>query len=384
MRSHDDMVDTARQLAPLIRAAAGSAERARQPDDGVIAEARAGGLFELMSPARWGGSELDLDTYFEVGLILGEADASHGWVLDFYIEHVWMFTQFPEAFQKELFDGRAYVLAPAMISPSGTATVVPGGYELSGRWQWATGIVHGDWVIAGAVVTRDETPEAMFFALPRDQVTVEDTWYMDGMCATGSHDVVIAGSVVPVERAISIREMMGGRAPGAALHGGPLYSTPMAPILSFAAAIPVLATARACVREFASQLLGRYDMITLEAQSTRSSRQTRLAEADLDIRAAELLMRNVLGEVMSYRATADRARRVGWVASIAHAVMMSQRAVGLLGEAAGASSHRLDNPLQRARRDVNTMACHMVFDIDERRRSHGRSLLGLSPDSTWF
>jgi hypothetical protein len=122
----------------------------------------------------------------------------------------------------------------------------------------------------------------------------------------------------------------------------------------------------------------------LEAQSDRSSRQARLAEADLDVRAAEALLRQVLGEVMAYRANADRARRVAWVASIAHAVGMCQRSVATLGAAAGASSHRLDNPLQRARRDVDTMACHMVFDTDERRRCHGRSLLGMPPDATWY
>jgi hypothetical protein len=101
------MIEVARELAVLIREHARSAELARQPADEVIDAAVAKGLFLMMSPSCYGGAELDLDTFFEVGLVLGEADASHGWVLDFYVEHVWMLCQFPDAFQKELFADRS-------------------------------------------------------------------------------------------------------------------------------------------------------------------------------------------------------------------------------------------------------------------------------------
>ena len=94
-------------------------------------------------------------------------------------------------------------------------------------------------------------------------------------------------------------------------------------------------------------------------------------------------MRRVLGEVIDQRAAADDRDRVRWTASIAHAVSMCQRAVATLCEAAGSGSHFLDNPLQRIRRDVNTMVCHMVFDTDERNRGHGRSLLGMPSEQRW-
>lgn len=383
MPTHDDLIAAAHTLVPRLEAVARSAELARQPDDGVIEQAKALGLFEMMSPQCWGGAELDLDTFFEVSLILSQADASHAWVLSFYIEHVWMFCQFPESFQKELFRDRSFVLAPGMLSPTGKAGAVADGYELSGRWQWATGIVHADWVLAGAVIVRDDRPDAMFFALPRTDVQLDDTWHMDGMCGTGSHDVVIDRAFVPEDRAVSIRKMLNAQAPGSRLHPGPLYHTPMAPILSLTAALPVLGQAKASAGHFAQQLQGRYDLATLEAQSNNSSRQARLAQADLEIATAELLLRHVLEDVMEHRDAADEGRRVRWTASVAHAVRTCQRAVHTLCEAAGASSHRLDNPLQRARRDVNTMAAHMVFDTDERLRSHGRSLLGLGADSRW-
>ena len=58
-------------------------------------------------------------------------------------------------------------------------------------------------------------------------------------------------------------------------------------------------------------------------------------------------------------------------------------AVAAVCGTAGASSHQVANPLQRTRRDVETMACHMVFDLDDRYRAHGRALLGLDSRSRW-
>ena len=124
-------------------------------------------------------------------------------------------------------------------------------------------------------------------------------------------------------------------------------------------------------------------MLTLAKQSDNSSRQLRLARAATTVRAAEALLRDVLAEVLDQRADADEPTRVGWSVAVAHAVGMCQEAVGDVCEAAGASSHFLSNPLQRTRRDVNTIACHTVFDLDQRYRSMGRALLGLRTESTW-
>ena len=46
-------------------------------------------------------------------------------------------------------------------------------------------------------------------------------------------------------------------------------------------------------------------------------------------------------------------------------------------EASGASSHFLDNPLQRIHRDVHTLSCHTVFDLDVASGAYGRTLLGM-------
>lgn len=380
---HASAVAAAQALVPLFAEHARAAEVARRPADQVVDAVRASGLFAALTPGVYGGAELDLDTLFEIGVILGEGDASAAWITTFYVEHNWMLCQFPESFQRALYADRNYVLAPGMISPAGTATPVDGGFVLDGRWQWGTGIVHADWVIAGAIDRDTGKPRPSFYALPIDQCEMLDTWHTDGMSGTGSHDVVIHETFVPADRRVDVPAMMAAAGPGAQLHEGLLYRTPMAPILSLAAAGPVLGQARFAVREYAEQLQRRYDQMTLQRQADNSSRQVRLAHADMVVRSAEMLFRSVIDDVMERRIDADEHRRVGWTTAIAHAVGLCREAVGEICEAAGAGSHFLDNPLQRSRRDLNTMACHTVFDLDQRYRALGRSLVGLRSESLW-
>jgi 3-hydroxy-9,10-secoandrosta-1,3,5(10)-triene-9,17-dione monooxygenase len=379
------LIERARGLRPLLEEHAAESEGRRQVAEPVVRALRDAGVFELMVPKRYGGLELDLDTFLEVGLALGEGDASSAWVTTFLIEHNWMFCQFPEALQEELYRGRSHVLAPGMIAPTGQAVLEKGGHRLSGRWQWATGVMHSDWVIAGALATGGTPdPDLRFFALPIEEVKVEDTWHVDGMCATGSNDVVIDGVFVPAERSVSIGEMSTGKAPGSKLHAGALYHTPMIPILTQAASMPLLGTAKACVRRFRERSKERVLMSSQTRQADEIPAQSLVARSELEIKQAELLMRSVVAEVMELRDAASLEKRAEWCAAYALIVQQSLRIVQELASASGASAHRLDNPLQRAVRDIGTGSCHVIFDLNAHLRNFGRIKLGLDPSSSIF
>ncbi|MAJ59374.1 MAG: hypothetical protein CBC48_05005 [bacterium TMED88] len=377
-----ELLKKAHSLVPLLKEHAPSAEQKRKPSDEVIEALRESGIFEMMVPRAYGGLELDLDCFLEVGLTLAEGDASMSWVATFYIEHNWMLCQFPEAFQRELFADRTHVLAPASLAPGGRVQPAENGYRLSGQWSWNTGIVHADWVMLGVMMKTPDakSPDVRLFAVPKSQVEVLDTWRTDGMAATGSHDIRVNDVFVPAERTVNVTAMATGKADGARLHSGPLYRTPMIPILALAASMPAVGQARAAVRQQQEQMTNRrlYGAPGF-SQSDKPASQIRLARADLQVRQSELLMRDVVREVMAVRQGATLAQRARWTGSLALAVDQSKRALQSLSEAAGASAHFLDHPLQRALRDVNMMATHVIFDLDQRLEIHGRALLGLEP-----
>ena len=362
---------------PELAAQAAEAERLRRPTDAAIRALEEADFFRMMVPRCFGGLELDLDAFVEVGLTLAEGDTSLAWITTFCIEHNWMFCQFPEAFQRELYADRSYVLAPAVIAPSGQARREGDGYRLSGRWKWGTGVMHASWVVVGAPVEGVEGPEALrFFALPIDAVQVDDTWTVDGMLGTGSNDIVVDEAFVAEERTVAIADMVEGRAHGARVHEGRLYHTPMIPILLLAASMPVVGQTRAVVAGFRQRLLevGRMGM---GKGADRVSAQMRLAQVTVEQRQAELLVRQVASEVMELRNGAQRIDRSGWAASIAHAVHQCRGVIQDVAEASGASAHFEPHPLQRALRDANVASCHIAFDRDLQREMYGRLLLDL-------
>jgi len=371
------LVARARALAPDLAVQAAEAERLRRPTDAAIRALEDAGFFRMMVPRCFGGLELDLDAFVDVGLALAEGDTSLAWIATFCIEHNWMLCQFPEAFQRELYADRSYVLAPGVIAPSGVARSEGAGYRLKGRWKWGTGVMHASWVMVGAPVDGAERPETLrFFALPIEEVKVEDTWYVDGMVGTGSNDIVVDDVLVPEVRTVAIADMMEGRSHGARLHEGLLYRTPMIPILLLAASMPVVGQARAVVAGFRERLL-EHSRLGVGKGSDRPSAQMSLAQATIEQRQAELFLREVAAEVMAKRNDAERIDRARWAASIAHAVHQCRGVIQDVAEASGASAHFQTNPLQRALRDANVASCHIVFDRDLQRENFGRLLLGL-------
>ena len=198
------------------------------------------------------------------------------------------------------------------------------------------------------------------------------------MAGTGSHDVVVDDVFVPAERCVSMTEMSNGVAPGSRLHEGPLYRTPMAPILILAAATAALGRARVSVGRFRERLQQRV-MFGGVKQLDKAAAHIRLARADVEVREAEFLMRQTVNDVCARRNQATMQERGRWAAQLAIAVDRCKHVIRNICEASGGGVHLLSNPLQRTLRDVETLSCHLVFDLDSRLETYGRVMLGLEP-----
>jgi 3-hydroxy-9,10-secoandrosta-1,3,5(10)-triene-9,17-dione monooxygenase len=375
-----EVVERIWAIHSFLRDEAAEAESLRRPTDVSIEKIRETGLFRAMVPRRFGGLELDLDLLLEAGLALGQADVSIAWVSTFYVEHNWMLCQFPEEFQESLYQGRAPDVARAVGARGGPARRAPGGFLLDGRWSWGSGVMHGEWVLVGALV-EGETGEGVlrFCALPIEDVEVDDVWHMAGMSGTGSNDIVVRKVFVPADRTVSIPAMGEGRAPGARIHEGLLYRTPMIPILMTAASTPIVGQARAVVEAFRKRLSERTRLFSSTTQAESPAMQQRLASATIEIGQVESLLRELVADVMERRDSASVEDRARWSSSFAHAVHRARAIIAEIALASGGSAHFRSEPLQRAQRDVNVAACHVAFDYDGQSELYGRVLLGLPP-----
>ena len=376
----EEMVRRARALRPLLAEHSREAEMRRMPVDEVWSALRKAGFFYHFVPKKYGGLEFDVDTFVDVVYELAQGCTSTAWVMSFCMEHNWMMSQFPEQAQEEIFAQSPYIIAPGVNSPTMVVTPVEGGYNLNGVWKFGTCIMHADWVLGGGIIPGEEPPQPWFFALPAEQAIVHDTWHVDGMIGTGSNDVELKDVFVPAHRVTHFGKMAEGTAYGPQVHSNPLYRMPMLPFLAVTAGAVVLGTARAAIAAFEEYLAKRVLFGTGEKQVDKPAAQMRLGKADLMVSGAELIIRDV---ARRNRESANREgivppeERVSLRAQVAYAVQTCREAVNLVCSAAGSSAHRLDNPLQRAQRDINTMSNHVVFELDAATEQRGRVMLGM-------
>jgi alkylation response protein AidB-like acyl-CoA dehydrogenase len=378
-----ELVAKARELVPVFEVEGPKAEQLRRPTDAAIEAAQASGLFPLLVPRRWGGHGLDLDAYVDVGFELAAGDSSLAWLTLLYIHHNWIFAQFPESFQMQIFAEAAHVPAPACPSFTATAKRAKGGYRLSGRWSWSTCIMHSTWLIPGVLC--DDDQEMRFFALPIEQAEVHDIWHMSGMSGTGSNDFTLDDVFVPDDRMMSIPDLYNGVAPGASIHPDePVIQTPMMVLLMLGAAIVLIGQARTCVERLRERMTQRVLMYqTGGKQSESSISQMRLGRLQLQVEQAELFLRSNVSNLMEKRdaGTVTLEVRAATAARMAMVATQGRDIIREVSDAAGTSSHRYENPIQRSLRDANVLASHMMYSIDERMETHGRILVGLEPNT---
>jgi len=375
----DELLARVRTALPALEAEAEACELARRPTKAALETLEATGIFRLFVPRARGGFELDLDVFLACGLALGEADMSLAWVASFLVEHNWLLCQYPESFQRELFASRSYVLAPAAINGESTVESDGDGFRLTGRWRWASGSTGASWAMVGALPPGDVAPS--FFALPIEDVEIDDVWHVDGLCGTGSNDIVVRGAFVPRDRVLSLLSISAGQGEGARLYGSPIYASPMVVVLMLACSTPIVGQARSVVRRYREKTTSRTRMANLRSEREKASVQIRLARAEATVRESELALRDVVADVMARRPDVTLEDRARWALAITRAVHAARGAIQQVLEGSGGSAHFRSDPQQRALRDANVCVSHIAFDWDARHELYGSLALGVDPQS---
>ncbi|PTQ75354.1 acyl-CoA dehydrogenase family protein [Celeribacter persicus] len=156
------------------------------------------GAYRAFVPARFGGDELSPADFCRLIEDIAAADASTGWVASFGVSATYLAALPPETYAQIYAKDPDTVFAGAMFPPQ-KAEKVEGGFKVSGRWPWCSGIMGSSVVGVGIKVEGDDTPLPRVAVMPRDKVTVDEVWDTIGLSATGSHDAVAEDVVVAPE-----------------------------------------------------------------------------------------------------------------------------------------------------------------------------------------
>jgi alkylation response protein AidB-like acyl-CoA dehydrogenase len=197
----------AKTVAALIEREAANIEREAtitQPVVDALVEQR---LFWLLVPEEYGGAGLGMVESLKVIEEISRADGSTGWAVMANAFSVGIAVGFlEEDGARELFDHPVPGITAGMILPTGKAVRADGGYRVTGRYQFASGSAHANWIGAGFVLYDEQgnpvmsesgTPECRVAFLPREEIDFLGNWDVLGMVGTGSYDYAVTDVFVP-------------------------------------------------------------------------------------------------------------------------------------------------------------------------------------------
>jgi 3-hydroxy-9,10-secoandrosta-1,3,5(10)-triene-9,17-dione monooxygenase len=325
-----------------------------------------------------GGSELNYDAVLDVTATLGEACSSTGWVYSLWTAHLWMIAQFPEPIQREVFEG-GRPLVSSCVNTVGKPERVPGGFRWTGKGFFSSGSDHSTWLTpAMESPNEDGTWERRWFLIPRSDYTIVDDWYTMGLKATGSKTVVIDNVFIPDERALRVKEMSVGGAPGASIHPGVLYQAGFEFVFSLPVGMPALGPARAFLKSFQERIKARINGENKGLAHEAMHTLPRLAQAAADIDAAHaVLLQSVRQYCFAPATQFDDLDRVKCRRDTSYAAQLCRRAVNDLFESSGGSSLFESSDMQRLWRDTNAASAHHGLMWDVRGMEFARVLMGL-------
>lgn len=378
--TREQLLAKAQALTPVLRSRATDAESARQVSAETVADFIAAGLTRVCQPARFGGSELPWDVLCEISMELGKGCGAQAWVNNVFAEHNCLAAQFSDQAQLDVWGKKPETLISTSYAPSGTVEKTDGGWLVSGRYGFSSGVHHSAWSIIGALlpIGSEGAHVHCFLLVPGDDRKIIDNWHALGLAATGSADIEFKDAFVPDHRVLDGRASAQGNSPGALVNTAPLYKLPHLGFAQTALASVAVGMAKGAVADFTQFV--RTGRVRGKPLSDVQGLQMRLAEASAEAEAARMMVLGTARDNMA-KVSAGHKLMLGDLArsrrNAAYGVKLAKQAVQRLFEATGGQGVYLESDMQRAFRDINAAAGHIALGWDLSATIYGRYAVGL-------
>jgi alkylation response protein AidB-like acyl-CoA dehydrogenase len=378
-----ELIGRASALRPLFERNAVEAEETRRIPQENIDALRGAGLLKVTVPRRFGGYEVPVRTKIAVSEAVGRTTCgSTAWVTALINVCNWMGALLPEQGQADIWGNNPDALIAGVLNPSSDVKKVDGGYRVTGKWPWASGSWHADWVLVGILVpdaAGEMVDQALAFA-PVSDISIEETWFVAGMKGTGSNTIVAENIFVPDHRIYSVPNAIENRY-ATPFRDEVAYRQSFIPVLALILAGPQLGLGQAAL-DFVVSKAGRRGIsyTKFERQVDSTAFQLEIARAALLLDTGRLHIERAAGDI-ERAATAGEPLpyliRARVRADTGYAIKSIREAIDLLMSAHGASAFADISPLQRIWRDANTAGRHAVVDLAVSTEVYGKAILGV-------
>jgi indole-3-acetate monooxygenase len=361
----DRVVALARGMRDLVRAEAEESERIRTLTAAIVDEMWSSGLMAAFNPVAAGGVEPSFTEMIGTWIEMAWQDGSFGWIGIANLPSSFAAAAYlPDAGFAEVFTAHGNrVTLGGQFFPNGQGTAVEGGYQLTGSWSFGSGTGHSEYIAAGFLPMENGEirwisegfPDMQVAVVPREEITFNDGWYVQGLKGTGSYDYSATDVFVPASRTfpLFVREPHRGRSPATRMG---LMAVTAAGHASWA-----LGVAKSMLDDVQELAATKFRMSDMASLASRPTFQKGLAHHVAAWRAARLLVLDAFTSAEAAVAAGEDltpALRADMRAAAVYATDVARAAAEWAHLVAGTSSIREGTRLERAFRDMYTGTQH--------------------------
>ena len=366
-------------MIPMLRERAPQGERERRLPKETIADMQAAGLFKVLQPRRWGGYELEILTYYEIQMALGEGDMSVAWVYGVVGVHPWFVALLDDRAAQDIWGRDGSTLICSSLMPAGVAKPVDGGFRIGGRWKYASGCEHCEWAFLGGTVER-KPEDRRIFVIPQSDYEIVDTWHVPGLKGTGSHDIVVADAFVPDYRTQKYSDNFRGYGPGLALNTSPLYRLPFGQVFFRGISTGAIGALQGMLDAYLDYGKKRIGRATGTPASEDAVVQLLCAETAVAIDEMKTILHRNFKALEAYAARGEMPPLKQRVEYKFHNAVVAERCSLLaarLFKAAGTAGIAAELPFGRIMSDISVGRQHISNQFEQAGKSYGAFLFGI-------
>jgi 3-hydroxy-9,10-secoandrosta-1,3,5(10)-triene-9,17-dione monooxygenase len=383
--TYDQLMSNAKDLVAGFAKRAAKTEEIRKLPKESMAELYEAGLLRVITPARYGGLEMDWPALPDAARIVAHGCPSTAWIVAVVGGHSGIVGRAPKELQDEAFaDGPNQLFVTASAQTTGKLFRAKGGVIANGIWRFASGCDHADWIMINGEVHNDDgskTGRSVRVMTKANKVDIVDTWHVAGMKGTGSKDLNFKRVFIPEKWIVDGPGSFQANPPGASVNPDSyLYDVAFGAYFSSWLLGPVLGAAEGAYEAYRDGTKSRVGAMVANSPAHMHTVQERLAESYCELEAARALydkhnlflhQRGAERRNIKPDEFIDSGRERTYIArlcfNLVNRLVRQMGAVGIYDT----------NPVQRFYRDLNVMQNQVALNWDVHMLNFGRRQFGL-------
>lgn len=371
------LLEGARRVGELAESQAKQAEEDASVSSEVVELMKEVGITRMMVPKNQGGPDVSLRTFVKVLRKVANYNVSAAWLTFLYPLHNMLPAYLPKESQEKIYNDGG--LIADIFAAVGEAERVEGGYRVSGKWNFVSGINHASWVGVGVKVDNGKGgKEVILPMLYKDQFTIVENWDTFGLRGSGSNQIIVEDVFVPDDMIFMPEQAEEIRRPADDDYEKdyPLYHVPLFPAFYFGFPVMAVGAAERMIEEFKKATEKRVRLMdgVRESESPRSQRV--MAEITTEFKTAEALLDKYITLLEEYEENGAETPNSEFFA-LRTKIIKTTTDIGMriLLTLGGGALYK-GGPIELFFRDLVSLATHKTSLYEDSVAAYGQDLFG--------